>query len=307
MAPSDECPAKNTAITTSNNNSTSASSFSRWLDSVRKNRYEYKQQEPNILYKAPVQPSDGCPIGKERQQPASLEEAARYAQTPQPDQHIPLATERQVSSIPRTSSTAVVSDGKNESFSNGTALPGHQHDPLATNWVYPSEQQMYNAMRKKGWQNIPVESIPAVLQIHNTINERTWRLIKEWEGTDSIQLTRFIGRPKDLSPKAFIYSYILRFYDPPFDRHDWYVQDISNKYPEQRYVIDYYYLQPPQPNLPPIPYVDARPALDSPRAFYKRTIRLFEDSLPGISTYLKERKLNQVSPSNVEPNVKGKN
>ena len=231
---------------------------------------------------------------------ASLEEAARHAQTPQPDQKLPLATNRQISSIPRDTFA-----------SQSSQLPNHQHHTEASKdtsnnnnnkWVYPSEQQLYNAMRRKGWQNIPEDSIPTVLQIHNHINERTWRQIQEWEGTSEIVLTKFQGRPRDLSPKAFVLSKLLRIREAPFDRHDWYVQQQQQQQhqqptlllqqqqqqqQQQRYVIDYYYLpHPVDPvNLPPIPYVDARPALDHPRALWLRGKRFLRDAFPGIVEY----------------------
>lgn len=200
--------------------------------------------------------------------PASLEEAARHAQTPQPDQVIRLDTHRQISSIPR----------------GEAKTPEHQHGDDVDKWVYPSEQQLYNAMRRKGWANIPEESIPTVLQIHNNVNEKTWQQIQEWEET-TIKLARFQGRPRDLSPKAFFMSYVLRLYDPPFDRHDWHIAHPTGL--EQRYVIDYYYLQPKSPGMPPIPYIDARPALDNPRAFWLRTKRFLQLAFPGITSYAK--------------------
>ena len=204
-----------------------------------------------------------------QQAPASLEEAARHAQTPHLDQQIVLGTERQVSSIPR-----------------GEETVHHQYSSSDdTRWVYPSEQQFYNAMRKKGWSNVPEESIPTVLQIHNHINERTWREIQGWEGSKNLKMVRFEGRPNDLTPKAFVNSYMRRLYDPPFDRHDWYVENTkSNEI--QRYIIDYYYLPPAQPNLPPTPYVDARPAIDQPRALWLRSRRFLQSAFPGISTYV---------------------
>lgn len=248
-----------------------------------------------------------CPVSKDSKLiPASLEEAARYAQTPQPDQTIPLALDREVSSIPRGSATLM---GDDDSVKN----PDHQlihndHDTRDSStvkkWVYPSEQQMYNAMRKKGWTNVPEESIPVVLKIHNHINESTWNQILDWENVKSeslsssspqVQLVRFQGRPNDMSPKAFIFSTLLRLYDPPFDRHDWYVQN-NHRYSImsgsdsriQRYVIDYYYLPPPNPNMPPIPYIDARPALDHPYAFYLHARRFIQLAFPGITAYLKK-------------------
>jgi cytochrome c heme-lyase len=209
--------------------------------------------------------------------PASIEEAANHAQTPLPDQRISLRTERQISSIPR------------DAVEGGDG-PHHQHDKAATNWVYPSEQQLYNAMRRKGWQNIPEDSIPLVLQIHNVINEGTWGKVVDWEGSPDVRLARFQGRPKDITPKAFFMSYVLGYYAPPFDRHDWYVEDPVRRPGElQRYVIDYYMIEPPpgsaEANLPPQPYVDARPAWEGPRGMSLRATRFLQDALPGISAY----------------------
>ena len=228
--------------------------------------------------------------------PASLEEAARHAQTPQQDQRIALGRDRQVSSIPRAGTDAAAPLPHHQYFlRGGSSSDGENKNNSNNNWVYPSEQQLYNAMRQKGWSNVPEESIPTVLQIHNHINEHTWAQIQNWEGTGDVTLARFQGRPRDLTPKAFFLSRVLRRCDPPFDRHDWYVRhnndgDSNNDavVVEQRYVIDYYYRPPPQPHLPPVPYVDARPALDHPRALYLRARRFLQLALPGISAYLND-------------------
>lgn len=223
---------------------------------------------------APVDSLESLPDGCKSPTFASLEEAARHAQSPHPDQKIPLSTTRQVSSIMR---------GTNDD------LPRHQteysNSEEENKWVYPSEQQFYNAMRRKGWSNVPEDSIPTVLQIHNHINERTWRKIREWEGSDELLLARFLGRPNDISPKAFLFSKVLRLYDPPFDRHDWYVQH-ANSQEQYRYVIDYYYLPNRDPSMPPIPYVDARPALDHPRALWMQGKQFLKSAFPGITTYV---------------------
>lgn len=214
-----------------------------------------------------------CPMGSPTP-PASLEEAARHAQTPQPGQKIRLDTARQVSSIPRGA------------VDETDHTPHHQHEKDAPKWVYPSEQQLYNAMRRKGWQNVPEDSIPTVLQIHNNINERTWKQIQDWERNDNIHLARFQGRPNDLTPKAWFSTRILQ-QDAPFDRHDWYVQ---NGPTITRYVIDYYYLQAPEAtNLPPIPYVDARPALETPRSLYLHANRFVRYAFPGITKYVQRQ------------------
>jgi len=254
-------------------------------------------------------PSGGCPVKGENQAVASLEEAAAYSQDPHPDQQgVALSTHRMISSIPRgetppeekgphhqPTSTACAKDAASE---NTKETPSH--------WVYPSEQQFFHALRKKGWDHVEASSVPSVLEIHNTINERTWKQVLEWEDTmdldlspkeTDLKLVRFQGRPKDMSPQAFIWTKLLRWSDPPFDRHDWYVQKQPRSttasqpaqaqqqlhYPIQRYIIDYYMLPPPHPEMPPIPFVDARPALDAPRAFYLRAKRVLEEELPGIT------------------------
>lgn len=62
--------------------------------------------------------------------------------------------------------------------------------------------------------------------------------------------------------------------EPPFDRHDWFVQrrrpDGSSE--EVRYVIDYY-SGAPEPTGEPVFYLDVRPAIDGPTAAAQRLIR----------------------------------
>jgi Cytochrome c/c1 heme lyase len=249
-----------------------------------------------------------CPvskIGDVNVVPASIEEEARYAQTPQPDQTIPLAIERQVSSIPRGGSDIKTNIGLGQE-QQATTAPNHQfivnsspnkdgeqNSDEKQKWVYPSEQQMFNAMRKKGYMNVPV------LKIHNHINESTWHQIQEWENTTTaLQLVRFQGKPKEMSPKAYLFSTILRLRDPPFDRHDWYVRNSTTNtstnilgggsHRIQRYVIDYYYLPQTNPNMPPIPYIDARPALDHPYALYLHGRRFLQLTFPGIASFFKK-------------------
>jgi cytochrome c heme-lyase len=203
-----------------------------------------------------------------------------------------MSTERQVSSIPR-----------NDDAAAATYVPAHQSKTDEPDrWVYPSEQQIYNAMIRKGHTNIPEESISTVLQIHNGINENTWRtIVQDWENGDVCQLDRFEGRPRDLSPKAFLLTKIWQKYDPPFDRHDWYVTNQRTGI-VQRYVIDYYSLkttsssssssrrQRPDDEQQPavVPYVDVRPAVDNPYGVYLRTRRFCQLAFPGITAFCKQ-------------------
>lgn len=108
------------------------------------------------------------------------------------------------------------------------------------NWEYPSPQQMYNAMLRKGYTDTPAEHVESMVAVHNFLNEGAWAEIVDWErrfsgglkrgwqicrygeelgpavaemmarkeamaSTTEIKdpsLVRFMGRPSELTPKA---------------------------------------------------------------------------------------------------------
>lgn len=110
-----------------------------------------------------------------------------FDQNRQSGQKVALSTERTVSTIPK-----------------GDFSPDHQPKDSGK-WVYPSEQQYYNAMKRKGY-NPSEADVPAVLYIHNVVNEQGWTKVKEWEaycGNPNPKLKRFMGKPTQLSPKAW--------------------------------------------------------------------------------------------------------
>lgn len=76
----------------------------------------------------------------------------------QPNQTLDLPTERTVSTIPR---------------------PQVQEDDGST-WDYPSPQQFYNALVRKGWET-PEDSVEMMVDIHNFLNERAWQEVMKWE------------------------------------------------------------------------------------------------------------------------------
>eukprot|EP01038_Epipyxis_sp_PR26KG_P004326 gene4326-6127_t len=207
--------------------------------------------------------SESCPIHKNSSSVAPSEKLANscpiqntpdynplindlnYGQGRLPGQQMHLSTNRSISTIPK-----------------GEYSPSHQ--PIgAKQWVYPSEQQYFNAMKRKGY-NPHEADVPIILTIHNLVNEQGWSRVKEWEtlsGNDNPKLIKFLGKPTHISPKAFILSSIG--YAKPFDRHDWIV-DRNGK--EVRYVIDFYKGSPGKmgtSNAPISIYLDVRPALDS--------------------------------------------
>ncbi|KAI9656698.1 MAG: holocytochrome c synthase [Trizodia sp. TS-e1964] len=182
-------------------------------------------------------------------------------------------------------------------------------------WEYPSPQQMYNAMVRKGGL-VQEDAVEAMVEWHNSLNEGAWAEILGWERRFSQGLTggllgsghrdeilppdsgnkdyqnprllRFMGRPKDMTPKATMIQIMGWLYpskfgiEPPFDRHDWYVQrpNAGRGFREVRYVIDFY-SGPPDSNGEPLFYLDVRPAIDSPTAALERIIR-WGDDISGI-------------------------
>jgi len=186
------------------------------------------------------------------------------------------------------------------------------------NWEYPSPQQMYNAMLRKGYTDTPAEHVESMVAVHNFLNEGAWEEIKSWEGLFSRgvakgweycrqgeenaqrvaaleamrrqrrgeaeelepKLLRFMGRPNEPTPKARMLGFMAWLYpsqfpdNPPFDRHDWFVQrhGPDGRTKELRYVIDYY-SGPPEPTGEPVFYLDVRPAVDSPTAACERLAR----------------------------------
>ena len=79
-----------------------------------------------------------------------------------PGQILDLPIDREVSTIPRPK----LGDATDEDH--------------AGKWEYPSPQQFYNALVRKG-QETPEESIEMVVAIHNFLNEQAWEEVMKWE------------------------------------------------------------------------------------------------------------------------------
>jgi cytochrome c heme-lyase len=153
-----------------------------------------------------------------------------------------------------------------EGLSNGrvgSSIP--RADTESGTWLYPSPQMFYNAMQRKG-KDPCVEDMDVIVSIHNVVNEQTWQAVLCWERHfapgEEPRLKRFLGRPEKLSPRAWMRTQLMG-YARPFDRHDWYVSRSDGR--EVRYVIDFY----SGSNVGSF-HIDARPALDNPRAIYER-------------------------------------
>jgi len=209
------------------------------------------------------------------------------SQKPADNQVVKLPTTREESTIPRGSG-----DG---------------------NWEYPSPQQMYNALLRKGYSDTDITAVESMVSVHNFLNEGAWgeilgwearfgqglyngwqickrgehhvgeELERRWNGTEKEPtLIRFQGRPKDMTPKATMLQVLGWIYpskfgtEPPFDRHDWYVsREVNGQRKEIRYVIDYYSGET-EPTGEPVFYLDVRPAA-TPLGAAERIIRWGSD------------------------------
>lgn len=120
----------------------------------------------------------------------------KISQNPMPGDTVAFSKDREVSSIPKT--------GESE------------------NWVYPSPQQFYNAIRKRGKVAKEDEleapgTMDSIVFAHNVTNEITWNDILKWEKTfhwdrcKDPTLKRFVGLSEDFSMKARWNQYLLHF------------------------------------------------------------------------------------------------
>lgn len=265
----------------------------------------------------------GCPVISNNRSNSDVVVDARNLMPSNPDanaaapgQRTPLPTSRQRSSIPmssetdlpehqRASSAAGAGAGDTKPSTSSSSSKSNDRDKDSKVWVYPSQQMFYNAMRRKGWS--PDErDMESVVAIHNAVNERAWQEVVAWEAAAGFgpgnvpcggpRLARFVGRPRDLSPKARLLNFFFG-YRLPFDRHDWYVDRCGGngggsgggsgggaggggRGKRVRYVIDFYNAaatattatasSSATKTAPVAMHLDVRPALDSPEAAWER-------------------------------------
>lgn len=141
------------------------------------------------------------------------------SQSPAENQKVALPTGREPSTIPKGSG-----DG---------------------NWEYPSPQQMYNALLRKGYTDTDATAVESMVSVHNFLNEGAWAEIVEWEqrfgkglgkgweacrkgeqGWNELpetekdqaqpKLIRFMGRPKEMTPKAAMIQVMGKIYPSAF-------------------------------------------------------------------------------------------
>ncbi|SNX83457.1 related to CYC3 - holocytochrome-c synthase (cytochrome c heme lyase) [Melanopsichium pennsylvanicum] len=230
-------------------------------------------------------------------------------QSQAPEQKIELSTERVVSSIPRSRSSAAPGASP---YDGPSACPV-KHDDSKTSreqsekWEYPSAQQFYNALVRKGWET-PEKHVETMVMVHNFLNEQAWLEVLEWEkfaGADSsrAELARFQGKPGTLTPKARMYQWMAKIMpntfssEPPFDRHDWIVRRPDQNGKEVRYVIDYYSVPDDPEKEDPEFVLDIRPALDSVESLSVRFQKGFQEWKEGQGFFAAFAAENQAKPA----------
>lgn len=89
-----------------------------------------------------------------------------------------LGTDREISTIPRAQQIL-----EHAEAASTHAPANHEQDTGADksgNWVYPSEQMFFEAMKRKNFDP-KTEDMQSIVPIHNAVNERAWVEIKKWE------------------------------------------------------------------------------------------------------------------------------
>ncbi|KAJ4304970.1 holocytochrome c synthase [Kalmusia sp. IMI 367209] len=90
-------------------------------------------------------------------------------------------------------------------------------------WEYPSPQQMYNAMLRKGYTDTPVDAVESMVSVHNFLNEGAWAEIMGWERRFSRGIAEGYNICKRGEENA---NQTLGTADDPFDTTTWTDKDI---------------------------------------------------------------------------------
>jgi cytochrome c heme-lyase len=221
-------------------------------------------------------PPPGCPMHNKIQSPKAVVEPAAPTTTPSacpytpPNASTPKNTEtinklNPLNWMPSNISNKPAAD-QNYNLGFDRERSSIPKGDGTGNWEYPSPQQMYNALRRKGFDDTQKDAVEPMVAVHNFLNEGAWAEILEWERrfnkgivngvTKSVrgeagtvhhaaseevwdeseapvpQLERFMGRPGQLTPKARMMQAAAWAFpnsfsqEPPFDRHDWFVRRI---------------------------------------------------------------------------------
>jgi cytochrome c heme-lyase len=88
-------------------------------------------------------------------------------------------------------------------------------------WEYPSPQQMYNAMLRKGYTDTPSDAVESMVAVHNFLNEGAWAEIMGWER----RFARGLGEGYKICSRGEENANIALGHEDPFDT-TWNEKDI---------------------------------------------------------------------------------
>ncbi|KAF2872030.1 cytochrome C1 heme lyase [Massariosphaeria phaeospora] len=152
---------------------------------------------PHPMPRGSAEPPPSCPMHRKAPAPPSrLPESASTPQGACP--YVPPDTPSPASSTapppPKQGLLSRLNPLNNMPFdlSNKRADNQTQHLPLSREastipkgdgslWEYPSPQQMYNAMLRKGYTDTPADAVESMVGVHNFLNEGAWAEIMGWE------------------------------------------------------------------------------------------------------------------------------
>lgn len=251
----------------------------KWLEAAKaKNRHAPAQPLPSAPSPAP---KITLPPGARYSLDTGNWEVARQSPSSAPlkPRLRSLDTQREISTIPRSLPDSAA---RQPNAAERAAMPSNSeadtgHDAASGNWIYPSQEMFFNAMKRKG-HDAQAQDMSSIVPIHNAVNERAWTEIKKWEegrGSEACggpKLVSFAGDSKALTPRAR-WNGLVYGYAKPFDRHDW-VVDRCGK--QVGYVIDFYSgkdhgLVGKSLSF----YLDVRPKLDSWEGVKMRALSAF--------------------------------
>lgn len=89
-------------------------------------------------------------------------------------------------------------------------------------WEYPSPQQMYNAMLRKGYTDTPTDAIESMVAVHNFLNEGAWAEIMGWER----RFSRGLAEGYKVCARGEENANQVMGIEDPFDTTTWNERDI---------------------------------------------------------------------------------
>ncbi|KIW19828.1 hypothetical protein PV08_00403 [Exophiala spinifera] len=136
---------------------------------------------------APQSIPSSCPVSRDPKHHPLLKSQSQSSPSVTETQHTSSSTSSTLSKLNPLNFMPSLSNARPTDSPQSISLPLDRETstiPRADNdenWEYPSPQQMYNAMLRKGYTDTPAEHVESMVAVHNFLNEGAWREIEDWE------------------------------------------------------------------------------------------------------------------------------